>query len=454
MPTKYQRPAGVYSGQSALSNRTKYQNDASAQPKVAIASVKVDGDFNYLIDALNEIDVASGTRGSIDERLGVSLNTDGTLKATAVATIDDWVSLSATGMTRLSDLSFSLNGSLASLLVPYRRLRLQSVDGLRFGSVLNATQSAGVTIVALADLTNPEGVPTILPATLIGVSYGALIPGASGNLSTAASDFTAVGTVPHLVLNDTSADGKMLALRSQSGQMQFVENTGTRLSPTWVVRASVGATGLTLADGSIGLPKLENGTALGVMGYNAGGVPSALTVGGLLTNSGTQLSVEVASQAEAEAGTSTNKVMTPQGVAQAIAVLSSAASSSTDVTNETATGYVRPDRLKYSQRVVKAWVNFAGGSATIRDSFNVSSVTRNSTGDYTVSFTTALSNSNYTVTSFVGDSSVASAPVTAVFGDTSSLSTGSVRFKTTAHNGSTTLLLDCSHISIVIVGDL
>ena len=35
--------------------------------------------------------------------------------------------------------------------------------------------------------------------------------------------------------------------------------------------------------------------------------------------------------------------------------------------------------------VVKAWVNFNGiGAATINDSFNVASITRNGTGDYTV----------------------------------------------------------------------
>ena len=39
----------------------------------------------------------------------------------------------------------------------------------------------------------------------------------------------------------------------------------------------------------------------------------------------------------------------------------------------------------------KAWVNFNGiGTVTIRESGNVSSITDNSTGDYTVNFTTAI----------------------------------------------------------------
>ena len=44
----------------------------------------------------------------------------------------------------------------------------------------------------------------------------------------------------------------------------------------------------------------------------------------------------------------------------------------------------------------KAWVNFNGsGSVSIRDSLRVSSVTDNGTGDYTVNFSSNMSNSNY-----------------------------------------------------------
>ena len=44
----------------------------------------------------------------------------------------------------------------------------------------------------------------------------------------------------------------------------------------------------------------------------------------------------------------------------------------------------------------KAWVNFNGtGTPAIRASFNVSSITDNGTGDYTVNFTTAMPDENY-----------------------------------------------------------
>jgi hypothetical protein len=47
----------------------------------------------------------------------------------------------------------------------------------------------------------------------------------------------------------------------------------------------------------------------------------------------------------------------------------------------------------------RAWVNFDGtGTVAIRASGNVSSITDNGTGDYTVNFTTAMPDANYAVT--------------------------------------------------------
>lgn len=46
----------------------------------------------------------------------------------------------------------------------------------------------------------------------------------------------------------------------------------------------------------------------------------------------------------------------------------------------------------------RAWVNFDGtGTVAIRESGNVSSITDNGTGDYTVNFTNAMPDTNYAV---------------------------------------------------------
>ncbi len=45
---------------------------------------------------------------------------------------------------------------------------------------------------------------------------------------------------------------------------------------------------------------------------------------------------------------------------------------------------------------VKAWVNFNGtGTVAIRAAYNVSSITDNGTGDYTVNFATAMPDANF-----------------------------------------------------------
>ncbi len=56
----------------------------------------------------------------------------------------------------------------------------------------------------------------------------------------------------------------------------------------------------------------------------------------------------------------------------------------------------------------KAWVNFNGiGTVAIRASGNVSSITDNGTGDYTVNFTTAMVDANYAY-AFSGGGAVSS----------------------------------------------
>jgi hypothetical protein len=69
-------------------------------------------------------------------------------------------------------------------------------------------------------------------------------------------------------------------------------------------------------------------------------------------------------------------------------------------------GQLTIDTLKASSGVLatqngmtgipKAWVNFAGtATPTIRGSFNVSSITYNAAGDFTVNLTTATTDINY-----------------------------------------------------------
>ena len=64
----------------------------------------------------------------------------------------------------------------------------------------------------------------------------------------------------------------------------------------------------------------------------------------------------------------------------------------------------------------KAWVNFNGTSTVaIRASYNVSSITDNGTGDYTVNFTTAMADRNYSIAQCAGNVSTNACYLTIFF---------------------------------------
>jgi len=81
----------------------------------------------------------------------------------------------------------------------------------------------------------------------------------------------------------------------------------------------------------------------------------------------------------------------------------------------------------------RAWVNFNGtGTVAIRASGNVSSITDNGTGDYTVNFTTAMPDANYSVGGTAGESTAGNTLVSiARYPTATPLLAGSCRIRTT-----------------------
>lgn len=87
----------------------------------------------------------------------------------------------------------------------------------------------------------------------------------------------------------------------------------------------------------------------------------------------------------------------------------------------------------YSARL---WVNFNGtGTIAIRDDGNVSSLTDNGTGDYTVSFTTALPDTNYCVTGHANHNTTADNSRMFLQSMTSLRTTSSIRVRTRGDGG-------------------
>lgn len=83
----------------------------------------------------------------------------------------------------------------------------------------------------------------------------------------------------------------------------------------------------------------------------------------------------------------------------------------------------------------RAWASFTGTTGAIRGSFNVSSVTRNTTGDYTLNFTSALADANYALVAsamrdLTGSEGMITGPAYAA-----NYTTTTCRFRTTTDSG-------------------
>ena len=114
---------------------------------------------------------------------------------------------------------------------------------------------------------------------------------------------------------------------------------------------------------------------------------------------------EVATNAEAAAGGSDTVFVTPLKLKyvldnrQASETVAGVAEIATQVETNTGTDdsrIVTPKKLSASPVSAKAWVLF-DGTGTILKSYNVSTVVRNSQGDFTITFTTAMADANYVV---------------------------------------------------------
>ena len=109
-----------------------------------------------------------------------------------------------------------------------------------------------------------------------------------------------------------------------------------------------------------------------------------------------------------------------------------------------------------TNQLVKAWVTYNGsGGASIGGSFNVSSVSRNSNGDYTVNFSSALPSANYTpALSTVGANT---GNLTAAFVIKGSQGSGATLKSTTqlgVQSGTTSgaAVFDCAQLNVTIFG--
>ena len=94
----------------------------------------------------------------------------------------------------------------------------------------------------------------------------------------------------------------------------------------------------------------------------------------------------------------------------------------------------------------RAWVNFNGtGTVAIRASGNVSSITDNGTGDYTVNFTTAMPDANYGSAGFAQQNTLATNAF--IHGSTITPTASNFRFVTTQAGFGP---VDCVALSVAV----
>jgi hypothetical protein len=112
------------------------------------------------------------------------------------------------------------------------------------------------------------------------------------------------------------------------------------------------------------------------------------------------------------------------------------------ITNDDLAGSIADAKL--SGTTCKAFVNFNGtGSVAIRAQFNVSSITDNGTGDYTVNFATALADANYSAVCMGANNDTNRNHLN----KSTSQTTSAIRLCANNFNNAITDLVDC-HVAI------
>lgn len=146
--------------------------------------------------------------------------------------------------------------------------------------------------------------------------------------------------------------------------------------------------------------------------------------------------LEAGTSGQVLTSTGDNSEPTYQTPAQAATQAEQEADSST-------TTYVSPGRAEYHPSSAKAWAMFDGttvGTHAPTVGYNITSVTRNGTGDYTITWATDFSTANYVI----------SCTVTAYQCGITTQAAGTAQLSTTISDGTST---DMAVVSVVAYGD-
>jgi hypothetical protein len=274
-------------------------------------------------------------------------NNPATTSSTKLSFVPSTSTLTATNFAGLASSATNIAGG-ANLQIPYNTASgtTSFIAAPTIASTFLQYNGTGFVWAASA------GVGTV---TSVGQTF------TGGLISVSGSPITTTGTLA-------------LTVAGTSGGIPYFSS-----SSTWATSAALAANALVIGGGAGAAPATTT-TGTGVvtaLGVNTG------TAGAFVVNSG--------ALGTPSSGTLTNCTFPTLNQNTSGSSGSCTGNAATATALSTASG----SAPSYSAR---AWANWDGTSATpstIRGSANVSSITKNATGDYTVNFTTAMSDANY-----------------------------------------------------------
>lgn len=246
-------------------------------------------------------------------------------------------------------------------------------------------------------------VPTLTASSLAALPFGPF----TDIVSAATCDLGSIATIGVNITGTTgitsfgTTGASLLRIVKFAGILTLTHNATSLILPTGAnITTAVGDTLIALSDGS------DNWT---VVAYQR-------------ASGAALVSPTPASQAEAEGGSENTKMMTALRTRQAI------------------------DARVPQAALAKAWVNFNGvGTVTIRNAYNVTSITDNGTGDYTVNYSSAIGGTNAALAAFANVP--ASSGIAGVAGG-ANFANGTNSCRITVRGGSTTT--DADDVCLVV----